>query len=148
MTIKFNCPNCDEVIGFADKHLGKQAQCISCGQRLIIPTKTGKKAKIVEPEKENLVPEPGFFRAVFIESLKLFIHLQNVTGLVFVTAAVCFKFFLGHVDFSWTVGYFRFQAPVGFVISLAVWGCLFWYYMESLNSILEGNEMKRDILTP
>ena len=134
MTIQFNCPNCDAVIGFEDKHRGKHAQCTTCGQRLIIPTQTGEKAKKVEPEKEDFVPETGFFRALFVESPKLFIRPRNVTGMVFVTAAVCFKFFTGHVDYSWEMGHFRFHAPVGFMISLGAWGCLFWYYMEIICS--------------
>ncbi|MHC4682344.1 MAG: hypothetical protein ACYTEK_27095, partial [Planctomycetota bacterium] len=54
----------------------------------------------------------------------------NATGLVFVAAAACFKFFTGHTDYSWTFGGFRFQAPTGLVITLAAWGCLFWYYVE------------------
>ena len=75
-------------------------------------------------------PVPGFYRAVFIDSLKLFVRPQNATGLVFVTAAVCFKFFTGHTDYSFTMGAFRVQAPVGWVVTLSAWGCLFWYYME------------------
>jgi len=132
MTIQFNCPNCNAVIGFEDKHCGKRAQCTNCGQRFIIPSKSNEKANIVEQQKEKAEPEPGFYRAVFVNSWKLFARPNNVTGLVFVAAAVCFKFFLGHVDYSWTVGNFRFQAPLGLVISLAVWGCLFWYYMKMI----------------
>ena len=41
MTIQFNCPNCDSVMAFADKHVGKRAKCTTCGQRLIIPEKSG-----------------------------------------------------------------------------------------------------------
>ena len=134
MTIQFNCPNCDSVIGFEDKYCGTRAQCTSCGQRFIIPSKEYEKAEKVEPPQENFEPEPGFYRAVFVDSWKLFIRPRNATGLVFVTAAVCFKFFTGHLDYSWTVGYFRFQAPVGLVVSLAAWGCLFWYYMEIICS--------------
>jgi hypothetical protein len=134
MTIQFNCPNCDAVIGFEDKYSGKRAQCTTCGQKFIIPSKNLEKAKKAESEKENFVPVPGFYRAVFVESLKLFVRARNATGLVFVATAVCFKFFISHVDYSGTVGYFRFQAPVGFVVSLAVWGCLFWYYMEIICS--------------
>ncbi len=134
MTIQFNCPNCNAVIGFEDKHRGKRAQCTTCGQRFIIPSKNYEKSKKFETPKEKSDPEPGFYRAVFADSWKLFIRPQNATGMVFVTAAVCFKFFTGHVDYSWTVGYFRFQAPVGFVVSLAAWGCMFWYYMEIIRS--------------
>jgi hypothetical protein len=134
MTIQFNCPNCNAVIGFEDKYCGKHAQCTTCGQRFIIPSKSFEKAEIVEQQKEKTEPEPGFYRAVFVDSWKLFVRPDNAMGLVFVTAAVCFKFFLGHVDYSWTVGNFRFQAPLGLVISLAAWGCLFWYYMKIICS--------------
>jgi hypothetical protein len=134
MTIQFNCPNCDSVIGFEDKYSGKRAQCTTCGERFIIPAKNFEKAEKIEPREEVSKPEPGFYRAVFIDSLKLFIRPDNATGLIFVAAAVCFKFFAGHLDYSWTVGYFRFQAPVGFVVTLAAWGCLFWYYLEIICS--------------
>jgi len=134
MTIQFNCPNCDSVIGFDEKYTGRRAQCTSCGERFIIPAKDYEKAKKVELPEEIFEPEPGFYRAVFVNSWKLFIRPANATGLVFVTAAVCFKFFTGHLDYSWTAGYFRFQAPVGLVVTLAAWGCLFWYYMEIICS--------------
>jgi hypothetical protein len=134
MTIQFNCPNCNSVIGFEDKYSGKRAQCTTCGQQFIIPSKSFEKAVTVEQQEEKTEPDPGFYRAVFFDSWKLFARTNNATGLVFVTAAVCFKFFLGHVDYSWTMGNFRFQAPIGLVISLAAWGCLFWYYMKMICS--------------
>jgi len=130
MTIRFNCPNCDELIAFADKYIGKQARCTSCRQRFIIPSEDKQTPKKIEPPAENAEPEPGFYRAVFIDSFKLFVRPQNATGLVFVIAAVCFKFFTGHTDYSFTMGMFRVQAPVGLVVTLSAWGCLFWYYME------------------
>jgi len=130
MTIRFNCPNCDELIAFADKYSGRQARCTSCGQRFIIPSEDKETPKKVEPPAEKAEPVPGFYRAVFIDSWKLFARPQNATGLVFVTAAVCFKFFTGHTDYSFTMGMFRVQAQVGLVVTLSAWGCLFWYYME------------------
>ncbi len=130
MTIRFNCPNCDELIAFADKYSGRQARCTSCGQRFIIPSEDKETPKKVEPPAEKAEPVPGFYRAVFIDSWKLFVRPQNATGLVFVTAAVCFKFFTGHTDYSFNMGMFRVQAQVGLVVTLSAWGCLFWYYME------------------
>jgi hypothetical protein len=130
MTVRFNCPNCNELIAFADKYIGKQARCASCGQRFIIPSESEQIPKKVEPPAEKAEPVPGFYRAVLIDSWKLFIRPQNATGLVFVIAAVCFKFFTGHTDYSFTMGMFRVQAPTGLIITLSAWGCLFWYYME------------------
>ncbi len=132
MTIRFNCPNCDALIAFDDKYCGKQARCTSCGERFIIPSQDKEVPKKVEQPEERFEPLQGFYHAVFIDSLKMFVKPQNATGLVFVAAAVCFKFFAGHTDYSWTVGGFRFQAPTGLVITLAAWGCLFWYYMEMI----------------
>ena len=134
MTIQFYCPNCDAVIAFDEKHIGKRARCTACGQRLIIPEKSGQTAKKFEEPEEESEPMPGFYRAALVDSWRLFGRAQNVTGLVFVTAAVCFKFFTGHTDYSFEMGAFRVNAPIGLIVTLASWGCLFWYYMEIIYS--------------
>jgi hypothetical protein len=95
MTIQFNCPNCGALIAFDDKYCGKRARCFTCGQRLIIPAASFETPEKIEPEKERTEPLPGFYRAVFRDSWRLFIDPDNATSLVFVVAAVCFKFFLG-----------------------------------------------------
>lgn len=134
MTIQFYCPNCDAVIAFEDKHVGKRAKCTNCGQRLIIPGKSGEPAKKFEEPEEKGEPIAGFYRAALVDSWKLFARAQNATGLVFVTAAVCFKFFTGHTDYSFEMGGFRVNAPTGLIVTLSSWGCLFWYYMEIIYS--------------
>ena len=116
MTIQFNCPNCDALIAFGDKYAGKRARCTTCGQIFIIPSKSDEKAKKVKPQIEKSVPDPGFYRAVFLDSWKLFVSRANAAGLVFVAAVVCFKFFLspamccGHVTFfvvwGWLLGFY------------------------------------------
>lgn len=145
MTIRFNCPNCGELIAFADKYCGKQARCTSCGERFIIPSQDKEVPKKVALSKEKAEPLQGFYHAVFIDSLKVFVKPQNATGLVFIAAAVCFKFFAGHTDYSWTAGGFRFQAPTGLVITLAAWGCLFWYYMEMICLAASDTEELPDV---
>ena len=145
MTIRFNCPNCNELIAFADKYSGKRARCASCGQRFIIPSEDKEKPKTIEPPAENAEPVPGFYRAVLIDSWKLFVRPQNATGLVFVIAAVCFKFFTGHTDYSFTMGMFRVQAPVGLVVTLSAWGCLFWYYMEIISTTANETDELPDV---
>ena len=145
MTIRFNCPNCDELIAFADKYCGKQARCTSCGQRFIIPSEDKETPKKIKPPAEKAEPLPGFYRAVFIDSWKLFVRPQNATGLVFVIAAVCFKFFTGHTDYSFTIGAFRVQAPVGLIVTLSAWGCLFWYYMEIICSTANETDELPDV---
>jgi len=72
-------------------------------------------------------------------------NADNVTGLVFVAAAVCFKFFVGHTDYSFTMGAFRVQAPTGLIVTLAAWGCLFWYYMEIIYSTAFHEEQLPDV---
>jgi hypothetical protein len=145
MTIRFNCPNCNELIAFADKYSGRQARCASCRQRFIIPSESKQIPKKIEPPAEKAEPVPGFYRAVLIDSWKLFARPQNVTGLVFVIAAVCFKFFTGHTDYSFTMGMFRVIAPVGLIVTLSSWGCLFWYYMEIICSTANYTDELPDV---
>jgi len=119
MTIKFKCPNCDELIAFDDKHCGKRARCYTCGQLFIIPSKDNEKPKKIEPKVEKGAPLPGFYRAVFIDSWKLFIDAENMVPLAFVVAAVCFKFFLA-----------RGICCVNIISSVFVWGWLLGFYLN------------------
>lgn len=118
MTIQFFCPNCNEIIGFADKHSGKRARCTNCGQLFIIPTENYKKPKKVELPKEKGEPMPGFYRAVFVDNWKLFFDSENVTSLVFVIAVVCFKFFSSR------------SCCCAYVTHFAVWGWLLGFYLN------------------
>lgn len=135
MTIRFSCPNCGALIAFHDKHLGKHARCLTCGQHFVIPSQDRQEPQKAEQKvEEKDAPLPGFYRAALLGGWKLFAGPKSAAGLVFVTAAVCFKFFIGHTDYSATVGAFRLQAPVGLAVTLAAWGCLFWYYMEIIHA--------------
>ena len=145
MTIRFNCPNCDALIAFAAKHRGKRARCLHCGQLFIIPAKNNETPQKVKPRIEKTKPLPGFYRALFLDSWKMFINPNNATGLVFVAAAVCFKFFTGHTDYSFTMGMGRFQAPTGLIVTIAAWGCLFWYYMEIICSTALDEDQLPDV---
>lgn len=136
MTIRFNCPNCNELIAFADKHSGKRAHCASCGQKFIIPTESKGKTKKIKSPKEIAEPLPGFYRAVFAESWQLFTRGENITGLVFIAMAVCLKFFMAGRNYTMTIpgrAYsFDLPIPAGHVLHVAAWGFLFWYYMEMI----------------
>ena len=84
MTIQFNCPSCDAVIAFDDKHRGKRARCTTGGQRFTIPLTDGGKAARVKPPKEEGEVVPGFYRAALVDSRKLFTTPENGTGLAFI----------------------------------------------------------------
>jgi len=118
MTIQFFCPNCNEIIGFPDKHAGKRARCTTCGRLFIIPSENYKKPKKVELTKEKGEPLPGFYRDVFVDNWKLFFDSENVTPLVFVIAVVCFRFF--------TAG----SPCCAFVTHFAIWGWLLGFYLN------------------
>jgi hypothetical protein len=118
MTIKFYCPNCDALIAFDSKHIGKRARCLTCGQILIIPSKDDEKPKKIKPEPERTDPIPGFYRAVFIDTWKIFINPQNATSLVFVTAVVCFRFFLAR------------EVCCTRLASIIAWGWLLGFYLN------------------
>jgi len=138
MTIQFNCPNCNAVIAFNDKHCGKRARCTTCGQLFVIPSKNNEKPKKVEPPKEKGRPIPGFYRAVLVDSWKLFTNPKNAAGLVFILVVVIFKFFTAGWNFNifiqgnWLS--FDFYIPLGWILRAAAWGCLFWFYTEMIYS--------------
>jgi hypothetical protein len=138
MTIQFNCPGCNELIAFADKYGGKRAHCATCGQRFVIPLDSSEAPKKVKPPKAVAEPLPGFYEAVFIGSGKLFTTPQNITGLVFIITAVCFKFFVAGMNYTLTIPgqwlTFDFPLPIGWILNAAAWGFLFWYYMEVVYS--------------
>jgi len=138
MTIQFNCPNCNALIAFDRKHCGKRARCLTCGQIFIIPSEDYEKPQKIKLEVERAKPLPGFYRAIVLDSWKLFTNTENVTGLVFVATAVCFKFFLARLNFTVTVsGPWRsidLYVPLGSILHIAAWGFLFWYYMEIIYS--------------
>ena len=119
MTIKFNCPNCGELIAFDRKHCGKRARCTACWQLFIIPSEDNETPKKIEPEIEKGDPIPGFYKAVFIDSWKIFIRSENVTSLVFVAAVVCFKFFLSSIIMC-----------CGYITFYVVWGWLLGFYLN------------------
>ncbi|MEA3224401.1 MAG: hypothetical protein U9Q07_00505, partial [Planctomycetota bacterium] len=103
MTIQFNCPNCNAVIAFDDKHRGKRARCTTCGERFTIPFRNSEKPKKVKPPKEKGEATPGFYRAVFVDSWKLFTTPENVTGFAFIATAVCCKFFVANRNYTMTI---------------------------------------------
>jgi hypothetical protein len=119
MTIKFYCPNCDAIIAFDNKHSGKRARCLSCGQIFIIPQKDNEIPKKIKAKPEPKGdPVPGFYFAVFIKNWKLFFDPQNATSLVFVIAVVCFKFFLAKA------------CCMNYISFVLVWGWLLAFYLN------------------
>ena len=119
MTIQFYCPKCDTIIAFDRKHCGKRARCTTCGQLFIIPSEDFETPQKIETEVKRTDPLPGFYRAVFVDSWKLFIDSDNTTTLVFVLAAVLFKFLLGTGICCMNI--------ISFVV---VWGWLLGFYMN------------------
>jgi len=118
MTIRFNCPNCDALIAFYDRHAGKRARCLTCGQILIIPDQSGKIPQKVKTKPEITEPLSGFYSAVFIDSFEVFFDRQNLTPLVFIAAVVSFKFFLSTV------------MCLGFISYVVIWGFLLGFYLN------------------
>jgi hypothetical protein len=150
MTIRFNCPSCNELIAFADKHSGKRAHCANCGQKFIIPSSDkGKTEKITSP-KERDEPLPGFYRAVFVDSGQLFTNKENINGLVFIATAVCLKFFTAGMNYTITIPgrayVFDIPLPFGWILRVSAWGFLFWYYMEIIYSTAYDQEKLPDVI--
>lgn len=126
MTIEFNCPNCGAVIAFDSKHSGKRAKCLTCGQAFVIPAESFATPEKIEPESEQ-GPIPGFYRAAFLDTVKVFFDRENVTTLAFVVAVVCFKFFLARTCLR----------QLSIVI---VWGWLFGFYLNLIYETALGDD--------
>jgi len=150
MTIRFNCPRCNELIAFADKHSGKRAYCTNCGQRFIIPSGDKEKPKKIKSPKEKAEPLPGFYRALFVENKRLFTDPENVTGMVFIATAVCLKFFTAGMNYTMTIPGRAYSVdlpiPIGHVLHIAAWGFLFWYYMEIIYSTAFEQEKLPEVI--
>ncbi|MBN2590956.1 MAG: hypothetical protein JXA96_13910 [Sedimentisphaerales bacterium] len=136
MTIEFNCPKCNSVIAFADKHAGKRAHCSACNQSFFIPDKSFGKIQTIKPPKEKPSdPIPGFYHAALIDNWKLFFNPKNITGMVFTFVAAIFYFFNGHRNIEIPIttksgGVITIFLPFGWLCTGLSWGFLFWYYRE------------------
>lgn len=133
MTIQFHCPKCGALIAFTDKHAGQSIKCMTCGQRQIIPEKSGQTPQKIEPKAEPEFPLPGFYRAVFVDSWKIFIDKDNLPSLVFVIAGICFKFFSAGVCCLAVIMYF------------AVWGYFFGFYLQIIRETAAGEDKLPEI---
>jgi len=133
MTIEFNCPKCGALIAFDSKHTGRQAQCLTCGQKLLIPAESFRKPERIEPEPEKKEPIPGFYHAVFVDTWKVFVARQNVTTLVFMVAVVCFKFFLARA------------CCLNYIASVIIWGWLFGFYLNVISRTAIDDDLLPEI---
>ncbi|MDD5459803.1 MAG: hypothetical protein PHF37_10480, partial [Phycisphaerae bacterium] len=65
-------------------------------------------------------PEPGFYKAVFWDSFKIFARKQNLTPLAFIATIICFRFFNAAID----------TCCCGLITYLIVWGWLLGFYFN------------------
>lgn len=136
MSIEFNCPKCRALIAFADKHAGKRAKCVACEHRFVIPEASFQKPSRTSQPKVETQPAialPGFYRAALIQSWGVLFRWDTLVGLVLISAAVSFKFFVAHVDYSFVLqDTLSINLPFGLIVRVLCWGILFWYYLESI----------------
>jgi len=123
---------------------------MTCGQQFVIPSGDEEKLKKIKAPKEKAEPLSGFYRAVFIDSWRLFTNPENVTGLVFIAMAVCLKFFTAGMNYTMTIPGQAYSVdlpiPIGHVLHIAAWGFLFWYYMEIIYSTAYEQEKLPDVI--
>ena len=153
MTIRFDCPKCGSLIAFPDKYAGLRAHCENCGQSFVIPGGGKKKVKKIRDEAEREVGEslPGFYKALFVNSGRLFTGPYAATGIVFVTALVFVWFYTANRNFSLFIQgewlRFDFYIPFGYFMTAVTWGFLFWYYMQIINETAFDREGLPELVT-
>lgn len=134
MTIEFNCPNCGALIAFESKHAGRRARCLTCGQKFIIPAENFKAPEKIASESEKPEgPIPGFYRAVFVDSFKLFTDPGNATTLIFVAAVVCFRFALAKTF------------CLEYLADFLIWGWLFGFYLNVIYQTADDDDSLPEI---
>lgn len=138
MAITFNCPQCGRFCGVPEHFVGKRARCTHCNCRFIVPAESGKPA---EPVKIVAAPPPGgFFRAVFFDNLKTIFHPLSLPGVVLCLAMAGFQYFLGNLDYSFTMGGFRPPLYVGWITQIITLGCTCYYFLDIIGTTyLEGD---------
>ncbi len=136
MAIEFNCPKCEALIAFAEKHAGRRARCVKCDHRFIIPEASFQRPVHTSQPKDKpelSTPLPGFYHAALVQSWGLLFRSDALMGLALICAAVCFKFYVAHIDYSFVLmDRLSIILPFGLIVRMLCWGFLFWYYMESI----------------
>ncbi|PKL50369.1 MAG: hypothetical protein CVV39_01560 [Planctomycetes bacterium HGW-Planctomycetes-1] len=132
--ITFHCPKCKYLCAFKNIYAGRRARCLNCNQIFIIPVSENEKVQKVEQPEELGEPLPGFYKAVFIYSLPAIFNIRGLATLLFILVITALKFFTIHFNVYIPIGMITFCLPIGLIISVLVWGGLFWCYAEIVYS--------------
>lgn len=134
-TITFNCPKCKYLCAFKDVYAGRRARCLRCSQVFIIPAADDEKVQEIKQPRDYDEPLEGFYKAVFKYSLPAIFNKRSLATLLFILIVTVLKFFVAHLDFSFTIvgssgAAFVFHLPAGLIVTGFVWGGIFWCYAE------------------
>lgn len=144
--ITFQCPKCGRFCAFKAQYAGRQARCLNCQTRMIIPLHDKGKAKRIA--EAPLPPLKGFYAAALKKNARtLFAKPDSLAPLLFVCFLLTLKVFLGHVDLSIELPGFVLLLPLGWIV--IVFNLLFlpWYAMQTVVSASLGLDELPDIYT-
>ena len=136
MSISLYCPKCDNFCSFNDKYAGKRARCQACDQEFIIPSEDGGQAKKIKARRGD--PLPGFWTGAMAGTVRQFVKPQNITGLIFIFAAMGLKFFISPANADSRICVFI--IPIGSISELICWGCMCWYFMEIITTVSDEED--------
>ena len=146
-TVTFDCPGCGNLCAFAARHAGRQAHCLRCGTHFIVPDRDGARVRRIEDPSQAKEPMPGFFYSLVRRTPGALATRSSLTMLVFLSALVCFRFFLANADFSAALPGFALVLPIGWVAIAVTWGLQLWGYMEIIGTtFLDVDEMSSEEL--
>jgi len=130
--LSFSCPKCKRFCAVAEDYAGRRVRCTHCHCRFIVPAKQGD--KVLPYNEPALPPLPEFYREVFVRSWKILFVKDSLAGLAFCIAMTCFQFFLGNLDYSFTMGGFRPPLIIGWITQFFTLGGLFWYFFQIIGT--------------
>jgi hypothetical protein len=141
--IQCKCPKCGFDCEFDDEYRGYAANCPKCG-RLFLTTQIKPLDEEARPEK----PLPGFYKAVFIDTWRLFIKPHNYLFIALIITVVVIKFFLAGMlcAVQPDVPGLNYSFVGGLFLKIICWAALLGLYCSIIrDTAFEINELTDDL---
>jgi len=141
--ISFKCPKCGRFCAADARLTGRHAQCQHCGVLMVIPERSGQKAKRI-----SKLPQPplaGFFTVALKRNFLTLFRPDNLPYLLLLLALVTLAYFLGHTDFSLALPGFTLLMPTGWFFLIFAGLFQWWYAMRLVSNACLGLDELPDL---
>jgi hypothetical protein len=133
------CPKCNALCEFTDDSAGFAITCQNCGRVFLAHEQKQK-------EQKAAAPIPGFYRAVFIDTWRIFARPQNYVLIGLVLVITVFKFFLAG-ELAADKGKTNFLGHMyvaGVALKILLWGWFAGVYFNIISDTAYGHDELTD----